>query len=270
MGILNVTPDSFSDGGRYLSPAAATRRACEMVTEGAWIVDIGAESTRPGAADVPPETQRERALPVIRALRESRPQALISIDTRSAEVAAAALDAGACLINDVSALRDDPRMIEVAAASGAGIVLVHRRGDARTMQAGGGPRYADVVREVTEFLLARADEVQRRGISRQRLILDPGIGFGKRFEDNLRLLHAVRSLVDTGYPVLLGASRKTFLGRLLQPLRPDAVGDPGVRLPGSLAVAAWAWQHGVALLRVHDVRETVDLLSALRAIHDPP
>ncbi len=265
MGILNVTPDSFSDGGRYGSVEAATTRGLEMLAQGAAIIDVGAESTRPGANDVPPKLQIDRAVPVIHAIRKAIPQAAISIDTRSAEVAEAA---GACLINDVSALRDDLRMVEVVAQSGAGVVLMHRRGDARTMQADGGPSYQDVVREVSEFLLERAAFAQSRGANARRIILDPGIGFGKRFEDNIRLVGNIEKFSRLGFPILIGASRKAFLGRLLAEINPAAATDPKDRLSSSLAVAARAMMSGAAMVRVHDVRETVEFLSALRAFRD--
>lgn len=265
MGILNVTPDSFSDGGRYGSAEAAAACGLEMLAHGAAIIDVGAESTRPGANDVPPKLQISRAIPVIQAIRKAFPQAAISIDTRSADVAEAA---GACLINDVSALRDDPRMVEVVAQSGAGVVLMHRRGDARTMQADGGPSYQDVVGEVSEFLLERAAFAQLRGVGAQRILLDPGIGFGKRFEDNIRLMGNIERLSRLGFPILIGASRKAFLGRLLAEVNPVAATDPMHRLSGSLAVAARSMMSGAAMVRVHDVRETVEFLSALRAFRD--
>jgi len=265
MGILNVTPDSFSDGGRYGSAEAAAACGLEMLAHGAAIIDVGAESTRPGANDVPPKLQISRAIPVIQAIRKAFPQAAISIDTRSADVAEAA---GACLINDVSALRDDPRMVEVVAQSGAGVVLMHRRGDAQTMQAYGGPSYQDVVGEVSEFLLERAAFAQLRGVGAQRILLDPGIGFGKRFEDNIRLMGNIDRLSRLGFPVLIGESRKAFLGRLLAKVNPVAATDPMHRLSGSLAVTARAMMSGAAMVRVHDVRETVEFLSALRAFRD--
>lgn len=265
MGILNVTPDSFSDGGRYGSVEAAAACGLEMLAQGAAIIDVGAESTRPGADNVPARVQIDRAVPVIQTIRKAFPQAAISIDTRSADVAEAA---GACLINDVSALRDDPRMVDVVAQSGAGVVLMHRRGDARTMQADGGPSYLDVVGEVSEFLLERAAFAQLRGVGGQRILLDPGIGFGKRFEDNIRLVGNIEKFSRLGFPLMIGASRKAFLGRLLAEINPAAATDPKHRLSGSLAVAARAMMSGAAMVRVHDVRETVEFLSALRAFRD--
>lgn len=266
MGILNVTPDSFSDGGRFATKEAATRHGLEMLSDGADIIDVGAESTRPGADEVPPAEQIRRALPVIQTLHASAPSAAISIDTRSATVAEAALDAGACLINDVSALRDDRRMAEVAEAASAGVVLMHRRGNARNMQVGGGPHYDDVVTEVRDFLRERAGYATKCGIARDRILLDPGIGFGKRREDNWRLLRAIGVFVELEFPTLIGASRKSFLGRIVEPIRPDTATQPEQRIHGSLACVAWAMLAGAAVLRVHDVRPTVEILTVLRAI----
>lgn len=267
MGILNVTPDSFSDGGRYTSVDAAMRHGLAMHSQGAAIIDVGAESTRPGAENVSADVQFARAIPVIQALHAAAPDAAISIDTRDARVAHVAIQAGACLINDVSALRDDPDMATVAAAAGAGVVLMHRRGDARTMQVGDGPVYDDVVAEVSEFLKERAGFAMAQGIRADRIMIDPGIGFGKRFEDNLRLLGAIDQLVSLGFPVLIGASRKAFLGRLLEAMNArGGAAEPNDRLHGSLACAAWAMLAGAAMVRVHDVRPTVDLLATLRAI----
>jgi len=269
MGILNITPDSFSDGGQFASAEAAISRGMAMRSEGAAVIDVGAESTRPGAAAVPAETQIARVIPVICALQSAVPDIAISIDTRDARVAQAAVDAGACLINDVSAMRDDPAMAAVAAETKAGIVLMHRRGDARTMQAHGGPTYNDVIGEVINFLQERLSAARAAGISSDRLVVDPGIGFGKRFEDNLKLLHATDRLVTMGHPVLIGASRKAFIGQLLAGMNPDAALNPNARLHGSLACAAWAMLSGAAMVRVHDVQPTVELLATLRAIKSP-
>lgn len=266
MGILNVTPDSFSDGGRYPSVQSATQRGLEMLSQGAAIIDIGAESTRPGAEDVPADVQIARAVPVIQAIHQALPDAVTSIDTRSAIVAEAAVQMGSCLINDVSALRDDPEMISVAARTGAGVVLMHRRGDARTMQADGGPQYMDVVAEVSDFLRERVQFAQHGGVAAARILLDPGIGFGKRFDDNLRLVNGIEHFAQMGFPVLVGASRKAFLGRLLAGINPAAASNPDQRLYGSLAIAALAMLSGAAMVRVHDVRETVELLTAMRAL----
>jgi dihydropteroate synthase len=260
MGILNVTPDSFSDGGRYLDSSAAFDRAAEMLEEGADIIDIGAESTRPGAEPVPADVQMARVLPVIEGLAAIRPQPVLSIDTRSALVAEAALSAGASMVNDISALRDDAELAGVVARRGASLVLMHMKGTPADMQRGGGPHYDDVVEEVRAFLRERADFARARGVPDASIIIDPGLGFGKRYEDNLALLRGIARLRELGYPVLIGASRKSFIGRALdQP-------EPKDRLVGSLVVAVLAALDGAAILRVHDVAPTVQALRMLRAI----
>jgi dihydropteroate synthase len=263
MGILNVTPDSFSDGGRHLSLPTAVMRARDMLREGADILDIGGESTRPGAAEVSAREEIDRVVPVIRALRDGGIGAPISIDTRKAEVLRAALEAGADLFNDVSALRFDPESASVAAEAGVPVCLMHAKGDPATMQ--DAPRYADVLLEVAEFLAERIEAAVAAGISRERIIVDPGIGFGKTVAHNLTLIRNLALLHDLGCPVLLGASRKRFIGAI-----GDAK-DPGDRAAGSIAVALEGLRAGVQVLRVHDVRETkqaVDLWRAL-ADHDP-
>jgi dihydropteroate synthase len=257
MGVLNVTPDSFSDGGRWFDPDAAVARGLEMAAEGADVVDVGGESTRPGAEPVPEPEERRRVLAVVEALA---PHVRVSVDTRKEGVAEAAIGAGATLVNDVSA-----SLWEVAAAAGPGVgwVAMHMRGDPRTMQRD--PRYHDVVGEVRDFLLERAATAREAGV--EEVWIDPGIGFGKTMEHNLCLLRHLRALVATGHPVLVGASRKTFLGRLTGASadEPAPVGD---RLEGSLAAAAWALAQGVRMVRVHDVKATVlvvDLFSARAA-----
>lgn len=257
MGILNVTPDSFSDGGRYLDQDRGVKHAREMVCHGADIIDVGPESTRPGSLPVDDAEQRRRAIPVIERIREAHPHIPISIDTRSAGVARAALSAGANIINDVSALRDDPKMAELVATSGGAVVLVHRRGSSREMQVGGGPRYDDVVAEVAALLEERAEFAESVGVARDKIILDPGIGFGKRVEDNLRLLRRLDRLVATGRPVLIGVSRKRFLGSLLGESSPESTPTPEARDAASLACALNAADRGAAILRVHDVKSTV-------------
>lgn len=266
MGILNVTPDSFSDGGRYVSPDDAVARAEEMVAEGADVIDIGPESTRPGAADVPADVQIARAVPVIRELRARFPRVPLSIDTRLAEVAGAALDAGAEVVNDTSALRDDDGLVALVAERGCAAVLMHRRGTPATMQAGGGPAYEDVVEVISEFLLERARFAESRGVQRSRIVLDPGIGFGKRVEDNVAVLRHVERFASLGYPVLIGASRKRFIGALLEEVNEVAATDPGARLFGSLACAAWATLGGASILRVHDVGPTREAVSVLTQV----
>jgi dihydropteroate synthase len=242
MGILNVTPDSFSDGGLWTEPEDAITNGLEMKRLGADIVDIGGESTRPGAASVAAAEECNRVVPVVRALAEAG--VVVSIDTSKAEVAAAALEAGAVIINDVTALAD-PAMAGVAADSGAGVVLMHMQGTPRTMQLE--PRYEDVVAEVRDFLVDRAGAAEAAGIESSRICLDPGIGFGKLLEHNLELLAATRALTEPGYPVLLGASRKSFLTGILGDL-PAVDRDVPTVAAHVLAIAG-----GAMAIRVHDV-----------------
>ena len=258
MGILNVTPDSFSDGGRYVDTDAAVARARQMVGEGADIIDVGGESTRPGAAAVSVREEAERVVPVIRALVADCADAVVSVDTRKAAVAAAAVQAGARIINDVSAMTHDPAIVEVARASGAGVVLMHMRGDPETMQ--DDPAYTDVVADVGKYLHQRvAALTDRGGLALDSLVIDPGIGFGKTVEHNLDLLANLAALAIDGRPVLVGASRKSTIGVV--------TGRPvGERLPGSLAVAVYAVINGARILRVHDVAETSDAMRMLAAI----
>jgi len=253
MGILNVTPDSFSDGGSYSNPAAAVDRALEMVAQGAEIIDIGGESTRPGADPVQTLEEIRRTVPIIGKIREQS-DVLISIDTMKAEVASRALEAGADIINDVSALEADPDMAGVAAESSAGVVLMHMKGSPRTMQVN--PEYADVVQEVGTYLKERTDFAVSSGVERSSVVIDPGIGFGKTVEHNLELLRGLPQLpqlAESGCPLLVGASRKSFIGKLLNKEQPDE------RLAGGLAVAAFAVMGGAHILRVHDVLETCDV-----------
>ncbi|MCB1802773.1 MAG: dihydropteroate synthase [Gammaproteobacteria bacterium] len=246
MGILNVTPDSFSDGGRFYSVDEALSHARKMVSEGAQLIDIGGESTRPGALRQPAATQMQRVLPVIRALRLGlEAETVISVDTTSAEVARAALDAGADMINDVSAGRESPDMLALAAERRVPIVLMHMQGQPETMQ--DDPRYDDVVAEVRDFLAGRALAALDAGIDRCNIVLDPGIGFGKRRQDNIALLAALPTLVDLGYPLLLGTSRKRFMGSLC------ATRQPRDLLGATCATSALAAISGVSIVRVHDV-----------------
>ncbi len=256
MGVLNVTPDSFSDGGRYLEPDAAIAQAQRLIDNGADIIDVGGESTRPGAEPVAVEEELRRVLPVIAALRGIGVP--VSIDTRHAAVMRAALGRGAAIINDVSALSADPDALSVAAASGAPVILMHAKGDPRTMQES--PVYEDVVGEVHDYLARRIEACVAAGIDAGRLIVDPGIGFGKTLHHNLDLLRNLHRFHDLGCPVLLGVSRKSFLGRL-------SGGVPAHgRLPGSLAAALAAIHQGVHILRVHDVAETRQAIEVWRAI----
>jgi dihydropteroate synthase len=263
MGIVNVTPDSFSDGGRFLDPGAALDQALRLVADGADILDIGGESTRPGAAPVPADEEIARVVPLIEAIRATSDVA-ISIDTMKPAVARAAVAAGATIWNDVAALRFAPDTSEmgapeVAAELGCEVVLMHMLGQPGTMQ--DDPRYEDVVAEVEAFLLARALTAMAAGVEREKIWLDPGIGFGKTPAHNLTLLAALPRFVALGYPILLGASRKRFIAAL-DPLGAEA----GARLGGSLAVHLHGASAGVAAVRVHDVRETAQALAVWGAI----
>ncbi len=244
MGVVNVTPDSFSDGGLYLDPQAAVAHGRQLAEEGAAILDVGGESTRPGAEPVPAAEELRRVLPVVEGLAGL----CVSIDTSKASVARAALDAGATLVNDVTALRGDPEMAAVVAQSGAECCLMHMRGEPRTMQQGvGGDSYDDVVAEVKAFLEERLAFAVGEGIAEERVLLDPGIGFGKTLAHNLQLLRRLGELAALGRPLVVGTSRKSFLGRLLH----DA--PPAERLPGTIATCVLAYERGATVLRVHDV-----------------
>jgi dihydropteroate synthase len=254
MGVLNVTPDSFADGGRFLSEAHAVERVQTMLAEGADIIDIGGESTRPGADPVTEAIELERVMPVIEALgREALP---VSIDTSKASVARAALAAGASFVNDVTALRGDPEMAAIVADTGADVCLVHMKGEPRSMQ--DDPRYDDVVSEVRAFLEDRLQVAVREGISEERVWLDPGIGFGKTVDHNLELIRRLDEIVAVGRPVVFGASRKRFLGRLTGR-------DERERVAGTVAVNVLAFQRGAAMFRVHDVAATRDALRVASA-----
>jgi dihydropteroate synthase len=247
MGILNVTPDSFSDGGKFVDPEKAVARALQMIAEGADIIDIGGESTRPGSRPVPVPEEIARTVPIIKKLR-AKTDALISIDTRNAETALAAVAAGADIINDISALAD-PGMAAVAAETGAGVILMHMLGTPETMQ--NDPHYDEVVSEVRNFLEERTAFAVARGVAPEQIVLDPGIGFGKTDEHNLALLRSIPALAAAGRPVLIGASRKGFIGRLTGR-------GPEERLAGSLAAATFSILRGAHILRVHDVKESCD------------
>jgi dihydropteroate synthase len=257
MGIVNVTPDSFSDGGDFLDPARAIAHGLALVEQGADLLDVGGESTRPGAAGVPEETELERVLPVVRGLA-AECDVPLSIDTSRSAVAAAALDAGASVVNDVTAGRRDPALLDVVAEREAQVVLMHMQGEPRTMQQA--PHYDDVVREVLAHLRARAAAAWRAGIPAPRITIDPGIGFGKRLNDNLQLVRAIPELRSLGLPVLLGVSRKSFLGRLTGA---DSARD---RLPETAAAVAVGTLHGADVLRVHDVDEMRRVVRVARAL----
>lgn len=255
MGVLNVTPDSFSDGGLFFDPEAAVREGVRMAEDGADVIDVGGESTRPGSDPVPVEDELERVLPAVKRLA-AEVDVPISIDTRRADVAARALEAGASIVNDVTAA-SDPRMFEVVRDAGAGLVLMHMKGEPKTMQAD--PHYEDVVAEVKAHLEGRVRAAVEAGIAPERLCVDPGIGFGKALHHNLLLLRDIRSLFDLGRPVVVGPSRKSFIGHLL-----DLPVDD--RLEGTAGAVAWLAGQGAHIVRVHDVREMVRVVKVVDAI----
>ncbi|KAB2640888.1 MAG: dihydropteroate synthase [Verrucomicrobia bacterium] len=257
MGILNVTPDSFSDGGRHVELAAALTHARELIAAGAEMIDIGGESTRPGALPVSAEWEIARTQPVVAALRAEW-DGLISIDTSKAAVAKVALAAGADIVNDVSGLRQDGQMAEVCAASGCGVVVMHMLGEPRTMQAH--PQYSDVVAEVQEFFVERLASLTAAGIAAEALCFDPGIGFGKTLEHNLTLLRQLADLVVGGRPLLLGVSRKSFIDKAL------GTTDPAQREWPTVAITAFARQHNVLLHRVHEVGPNLQALRMIEAL----
>lgn len=261
MGVLNVTPDSFSDGGLYLDPGAAVKHALEMADEGADLIDIGAESSRPGAAPVAEAEELRRLVPVVQEVCRRVPVP-VSVDTTKAAVAAAALESGAAIINDISALQADRAMAGVVAQAGAGLVLMHMQGTPQTMQRA--PRYTDIVAEVGEFLRARLRAAVEAGIAAEQILLDPGIGFGKNPEQNLILLDRLDSFRALGRPILVGVSRKAFIGEVLG----RKAGD---RLLGTAAAVAAAVLRGAKVVRVHDVRAMQDVVKVIDAIqaHGP-
>jgi dihydropteroate synthase len=254
MGVLNVTPDSFSDGGRFLAPAAACEQGLRMIAAGAAIIDIGGESTRPGAEPVPLAEELRRVLPVVEGLCGT--SAVISVDTSKPEVMRAAARAGAGLINDVRALQE-PGALETALASGCAVCLMHMQGEPRSMQHA--PHYLDVVKEVKAFLRARAHSCEEAGFARQRIVIDPGFGFGKTQAHNLELLRRLDELSGAEWPLAVGLSRKSLVGRILG--RRDAD-----RLAGSVALAVLAVVRGARIIRAHDVEATVDALAAVAAV----
>ena len=256
MGVLNVTPDSFSDGGRFSREDDAVAHALRMAEAGAGIIDVGGESTRPGAAEIPADEELQRVVPVIEKIA-ARTDAILSVDTRKAEVARRALQAGARIINDVSALAHDPAMADVAGEYGAGVILMHMRGAPATMQER--PHYEDVVREVLEYLAGRLGDLTARGLRAGTLAVDPGIGFGKTLEHNLSLLARLDRFAGLGRPVVVGLSRKSFLGKI--------TGRPvDQRLAGSLAALAFCVLHGAHVMRVHDVMESREAVQVILAL----
>lgn len=258
MGILNVTPDSFSDGGRYLDPALAVDQAQKMVDEGADIIDIGGESTRPGSLYVGEEEEMKRILPIVEALGKCMGNPL-SIDTRKAAVAQMALDCGVSIVNDVSAMQDDSRMAQVVLESGAAVVLMHRQGSSGTMQKN--PHYTDVVSEVKEFLSTSIAKARSVGISSDRIIIDPGIGFGKTTQHNLTILANLGKFFELEQPLMIGLSRKAFIGELTG--KPVAKREMG----NAAAMATAVWQ-GVHILRVHDVAAMKDAIQVAQGLRN--
>ncbi len=258
VGILNVTPDSFSDGGDFLDPEAAAGHAATMLDEGAAVIDVGGESTRPGSDPVSQGGEIQRVVPVIDRILAARPEALISIDTYRSETAAAALEAGAHLVNDVTALRGDPRMASVVAEAECPVVLMHMQGEPKTMQKE--PHYTDVVSEVRDFLAQSAEYAVAAGIRREDVILDPGIGFGKNLEHNLALLRNLEAIVSLGFPVLIGASRKRFIGTI------TGLQEARERVFGTVATTVLAYERGATLFRVHDVRANSEALAVAEAV----
>jgi dihydropteroate synthase len=250
VGILNVTPDSFSDGGNFVDPEAAAGHATTMLDAGAGIIDVGGESTRPGSDPVSPEKEARRVVPVVERIIAARPEAVISVDTYRSATAAAALEAGASIVNDVSALRGDPRMASVVAEAGCPVILMHMQGEPKTMQSE--PRYRDVVREVRDFLLSRAEHAVASGVS------------GKTVDHNLALLRDLGGMVDLGFPVLVGASRKKFIGSI------TGVQEAAERVFGTVATTVLAYEKGAKLFRVHDVRANSEALAVAEAVLHAP
>lgn len=256
MGIVNVTPDSFFDGGRFYDPQQAVAHAVQLVEEGADLLDIGAESTRPGALPVDEEEEHRRLIPVVAAVAKAV-SVPISVDTSKAAVARAAIDAGAVMINDVTALRGDTTMVEVVAKTGAGLVLMHMQGTPETMQRS--PHYDDVIEDITRFLAERARFAMDRGVAHERIVLDPGIGFGKTLTHNVDLLANLDAFLQLGFPLLVGPSRKGFIGQLTRQ-------SPEGRAWGTAGVVALAVEHGANILRVHDVAPMKDVVTVADAI----
>jgi dihydropteroate synthase len=258
VGILNITPDSFSDGGDFLDPEAAVDHALAMLDEGAGILDLGGESTRPGSEPVSQEEEIRRVIPVLKRILAVRPEAVISVDTYRAGTATAALEAGARLINDVTALRGDARMASVVEQAACSVILMHMQGEPKTMQ--NEPHYEDVVREVRDFLAQRAEYAIAAGVRPENLIVDPGIGFGKNLEHNLALLRNLRTIVDLGFPVLIGASRKGFIGRI------TGAREARGRVFGTVATTVLAYERGATFFRVHDVLANREALAVAEAM----
>ncbi len=258
VGILNVTPDSFSDGGDFLDPERAAAQAATMLAEGARIIDVGGESTRPGSDPVSPEEELHRVMPVINRVLHAHPEVIVSVDTYRAATAEAALEAGARIVNDVTALRGDPALASIVADAGCPVVLMHMLGEPKTMQRE--PRYEDAVREVRDFLAGRAKHAEAAGVEPENIILDPGIGFGKKLDHNLALLRNLDAIAELGYPVLLGASRKSFIGRI------SGLEEAKDRVAGTVATSVLGYERGATLFRVHDVRANREALEVAAAV----
>ena len=273
MGVLNVTPDSFSDGGKFFDVDRAVAHGRALAEAGADIIDIGGESTRPGAAPVSPEEELRRVIPVVERLSVKRGAdgapggralPLVSVDTTKAVVAERALATGARIVNDISALRFDARMANVVLEARAGVVLMHMQGTPATMQVA--PHYDDVVAEVRAFLAERIGFAESRGIKKSQIAVDPGIGFGKTVVHNLQLLAQLEEFRALGCPILIGMSRKSFIGKVLDPLRTEQGSEPAERLWGTAATTGWAVAHGVNIVRVHDVGGMVDVVRMTEAL----
>lgn len=260
MGILNVTPDSFSDGGRFAELDAAVERACRIIEEKGDIIDIGGESSRPGSEPVALKDELERVIPVVLAVRKIS-EIPISIDTTKAEVARQAIEAGADIINDISALRFDAQMAEAAVESGVPVILMHMRGLPKTMQVD--PIYENCVAEIKDFFRERLERCRRYGIQREKIILDPGIGFGKRLEDNLAILRHIAEFKETGCPIMVGTSRKSFIGHIS-----GGANEAEERIGGSIASALVGLMGGVDIIRVHDVAATVEAIKVWKALQE--
>jgi len=260
MGILNITPDSFYDGGQYFEKSSAFKRAEEIIEQGAHIVDVGGMSTRPGSKPVSLDEELTRTIPVIEHIVKNSKKTPISIDTYRSEVAKRAIDAGAVIINDISGLAADNKMMELVSQSKSSIIIMHMQGNPENMQEN--PTYSDVVDEVYDYLYERALKAVQAGVEKEKIIIDPGIGFGKKVEHNLEILSRLSEFNEMGYPVLAGVSRKSFIGNLLGGLPAEE------RLEGSIAAAVYVFLNGVSILRVHDIKETLRALKIAKAIRD--
>jgi dihydropteroate synthase len=258
VGILNVTPDSFSDGGDFFDPEAAAEHAAAMLDEGADMLDVGGESTRPGSDPVSQEEEIRRVVPVLKRILSVRPEAVISVDTYRSGTAKAALEAGASLVNDVTALRGDPGMVSLLEEAACPVILMHMQGEPKTMQKE--PNYKDVVGEVRDFLAERAEYAVAAGVRLENIIVDPGIGFGKNLEHNLALLRNLDALVDLGFPVLIGTSRKSFVERI------TGTQEARDRVFGTVATTVLAFEQGATFFRVHDVRANRQALAVAEAV----